>query len=135
MPDKAIAYSLSALARYAAIVEDLAIADVQTVATAAVRDASNGSEFLERVRALGLAPRLLSGEEEARGSAFGVIAAFPRARGTVADLGGGSLELTAISPDGPVDCASLPLGALRLAQLRNGSGAAFRANIRKMLDI
>jgi exopolyphosphatase/guanosine-5'-triphosphate,3'-diphosphate pyrophosphatase len=80
MPDKAMDYSLGALARYAAIVEDLGIADVQTVATAAVREASNGAEFLERVREIGLAPRLLSGEEEARGSASGVIAAFPRAR-------------------------------------------------------
>jgi exopolyphosphatase/guanosine-5'-triphosphate,3'-diphosphate pyrophosphatase len=131
MPDKAIEHSLSALARYAAIVEDLAIADVQTVATAAVRDASNGSEFLERVRALGLAPRLLSGEEEARGSAYGVIAAFPRARGTVADLGGGSLELVMIENGACHDGASLPLGTLRLPALREQGAAGFGKSVKK----
>lgn len=131
IPDKAIDHALSALARYAAIVEDLAIADVQTVATAAVREASNGSAFLDRVRALGLAPRLLSGEEEARGAAFGVIGAFPRARGTVADLGGGSLELVMIENDACQDGTSLPLGTLRLPALRETGPAAFRAAVQK----
>jgi exopolyphosphatase/guanosine-5'-triphosphate,3'-diphosphate pyrophosphatase len=37
--------------------------------------------FLEKVAALGLAPRLLSGEEEAVASAHGVLSAFPGARG------------------------------------------------------
>jgi exopolyphosphatase/guanosine-5'-triphosphate,3'-diphosphate pyrophosphatase len=131
MPEKAIDYALAALARYAAIVEDLGIADVQTVATAAVREASNGPEFLERVRALGLEPRLLSGEEEARGSASGVIAAFPRARGTVADLGGGSLELVMIENGACQDGTSLPLGTLRLPALREQGPAAFGMAVKK----
>jgi exopolyphosphatase/guanosine-5'-triphosphate,3'-diphosphate pyrophosphatase len=131
MPDKAMDYSLGALARYAAIVEDLGIADVQTVATAAVREASNGAEFLERVREIGLAPRLLSGEEEARGSASGVIAAFPRARGTVADLGGGSLELVRIENGACHDGTSLPLGTLRLPALREQGAAAFSKAVKK----
>ncbi len=130
MSDDAIETALAGLARYATLLEDLGIEDVQVVATAAPREASNGPEFLVRVRELGLEPRLLSGPEEARIGASGVLGAFPRTRGAVADLGGGSLELTAISPDGPADGVSLPLGALRLAQLRDGSGAAFRANIR-----
>ena len=92
LPDKAMESALLALARYAAIVEDLGIKAVETVATAAVRDAANGGEFLARVRALGLSPRLLSGEEEAFGAAYGVIGAFPGAQGTVADLGGGWAE-------------------------------------------
>jgi exopolyphosphatase/guanosine-5'-triphosphate,3'-diphosphate pyrophosphatase len=131
MPDKATDYSLAALARYAAIIEDLDVADVQTVATAAVRDASNGPAFLERVSALGLKPRLLSGEEEARGSAFGVIGAFPGARGTVADLGGGSLELVMIEGGGCHDGASLPLGTLRLPALREEQAAEFRKAVKK----
>ncbi len=134
MSDDAVETALAGLARYAMLLEDLGIEDVQAVATAAPREASNGAEFLARVRELGLEPRLLSGPEEARIGASGVLGAFPRARGVVADLGGASLELTAISPDGPTDGVSLPLGALRLAQLRNGPGGAFRANIHKMLD-
>jgi exopolyphosphatase/guanosine-5'-triphosphate,3'-diphosphate pyrophosphatase len=131
MPERAIEPALAALARYAAIVEDLGIEDVQTVATAAVRDASNGPEFLERVQALGLKPRLLSGEEEAGASAMGVIGAFPRAQGTVADLGGGSLELVMIEDDDCHDGVSLPLGTLRLPALRGKGLTAFRKAVRK----
>lgn len=117
MPDEAMDLALAGLARFALILSDLEIDDVQTVATAAVRDASNGSEFLERVKALGLNPSLVSGEEEARISAMGVIGAFPGRDGVVADLGGGSLELVAIRDGEPQGGVSMPLGTLRLAAL------------------
>ena len=131
LPDKAIDAALGALARYATIVADLGIGDVQTVATAAVRDAANGPDFLARVRALGLAPRLLSGEEEAFGSAYGVIGAFPDAQGTVADLGGGSLELVMVEHGECHDGVSLPLGTLRLPALRDKGPGAFRKAVNK----
>ena len=131
LPDKAIDAALAALKRYAAIIEDLAIEDVQTVATAAVRDAENGPQFLAQVRALGLQPRLLSGEEEAFGSAFGVIGAFPGAQGTVADLGGGSLELVMIEREDCHDGVSLPLGTLRLPALRQRGPRAFAKAVKK----
>ncbi|BBC71947.1 conserved hypothetical protein [Altererythrobacter sp. B11] len=129
MPEKAMQLALSALGRYATIVADMGIERVQTVATAAVRDASNGAEFLDAVRALGLDPRLLSGEEEARAAAFGVIGAFPGAQGTVADLGGGSLELVQIQNGDCQAGVSLPLGTLRLPALREQGPAAFRAAV------
>ncbi len=129
MPGKAIDQALAALARYATIVADLGIDDVQTVATAAVREADNGAEFLARVRSLGLSPRLLSGEEEAQGSAFGVIGAFPGAQGTVADLGGGSLELVMVEHGDCHDGVSLPLGTLRLPVLRERGPDKFRKAI------
>jgi exopolyphosphatase/guanosine-5'-triphosphate,3'-diphosphate pyrophosphatase len=125
MPGKSMDEALAALARYATILRDFGIDDVQTVATAAVRDAANGPAFLERVRAIGLSPRLLTGEEEATGSAFGVIGAFPGARGTVADLGGGSLELVMIEDGDCHDGVSLPLGTLRLPALREKGAASF----------
>ncbi|MEO6151972.1 MAG: Ppx/GppA family phosphatase [Croceibacterium sp.] len=133
MPDKAIEAALTALARYAALVEDFGIDDVQTVATAAVRDAANGPDFLARVRALGLNPQLLSGEDEARGAAFGVIGAFPGAQGTVADLGGGSLELVMIEGDDCHDGVSLPLGTLRLPALRAEGAEPFRRAVKKAM--
>ena len=118
IPDEAENEALAALARYAMLVADRGIEDVQTVATAAARDAENGAEFLDKVASLGLEPRLLSGEEEACASAYGAIGAFPGARGTVADLGGGSLELVAIGDGDCHDAVSLPLGTLRLPKLR-----------------
>jgi exopolyphosphatase/guanosine-5'-triphosphate,3'-diphosphate pyrophosphatase len=117
MPEKAMKQALSALARYATILSDLVISDVLTVATAAVRDATNGPAFLSQVKALGLRPHLLTGEEEALGSAYGVIGAFPDARGTVADLGGGSLELVEVADGKCNHGVSLPLGTLRLPPL------------------
>ena len=81
IPEEASDEALGALARYARILDDLGVTDIQTVATAAARDAENGPEFLAAVAALGLEPRLLTGEEEARISATGAIGAFPRSTG------------------------------------------------------
>ncbi|MDE2301576.1 MAG: exopolyphosphatase, partial [Sphingomonadales bacterium] len=55
--------ALSALARYAALLRLRGVSDIECVATAAVRDARDGAAFLARIAELGLAPRLLSGEE------------------------------------------------------------------------
>jgi exopolyphosphatase/guanosine-5'-triphosphate,3'-diphosphate pyrophosphatase len=131
IPAAAAKEALGALARYALIVDDLAVEHVQTIATAAAREASNGAKFLEKVAKLGLEPRLLSGEEEARISAMGAIGAFSGAQGTVADLGGGSLELVSIENDDSHHGASLPLGTLRLPLLRTKSN--FGKTIREEL--
>ncbi|WP_121117006.1 Ppx/GppA family phosphatase [Croceibacterium ferulae] len=133
MPEAAMQSALTMLARFATILADLDIQDVQTVATAAVRDARNGPEFLARVTELGLSPRLLSGREEAQTSAMGVIGAFPGATGTVADLGGGSLELVRIGEGQSHGGTSLPLGTLRLPALRDGGAEAFRSRVARII--
>ena len=133
IPDKAIDMALAGLARYAVLLADLKITDIQVVATAASRDAANGAEFLDQVRALGFEPRLLKGEEEAEASAMGVIGAFPDARGTVADLGGGSLELIAIDAGRWEHGVSLPLGTLMLPHVREGGGDRLRKIVIKAL--
>ena len=133
LAEKGMAAALAALARYAAILRLRGVTDVQTVATAASRDASNGPDFIARVAALGLHPRLLSGEEEAVTSAHGVQAAFPGAFGVVGDLGGGSLELIDIAGDTCTHGTSLPLGTLRLPLLRAAGPAKFAQKVRKML--
>lgn len=133
LSEKSMASALAGLRRFALLLKLRGVKQVDTVATAAVRDATNGQVFLERVRALGLSPRLLSGEEEAIASAHGVEAAFPGARGVVADLGGGSLELVHV--DGQ-DCrhgVSLPLGSLRLPALRESAPAGFSRKVRTMV--
>ncbi|WP_271078714.1 Ppx/GppA family phosphatase [Aurantiacibacter sp. MUD61] len=125
IPQEAEDLALSGLKRFAAIIDDLGVTDVAAVATAAAREAENGPEFIEKVRALGINPRVLSGVEEATTSAFGVIGAFPGARGIVADLGGGSLELVAVEDNACHDGISLPLGTLRLPALRADGDASF----------
>jgi len=131
---KAADAALAALARYRALLDLQAVPAIDVVATAAVRDAADGPEFLARVAALGFSPRLLTGVEEAWTGALGVIGAFPGARGVVADLGGGSLEL--IDIDGEVTSfpVSLPLGTLRLPPLREKGDRAFARTVRGLIE-
>lgn len=133
LADEAIELAMRGLARFALLLADLGIEDVETVATAAVREASNGKDFIEKLKALGFKPRIISGEEEACLSASGVIGAFPGATGTVADLGGGSLELVRIGDGAPTDAVSLPLGTLRLPEYRDASRSEMRKAIEKVL--
>ena len=133
LAEDSIALAMRGLKRYALIFSDLEIDDVTTVATAAVREASNGAAFLESVTALGLKPRVLSGQEEAHYSAQGVLGAFPAANGIVADLGGGSLELVRVSKGQASGADSLPLGTLRLAALREKNAGELAKPISQML--
>ncbi|MBY8332772.1 Ppx/GppA family phosphatase [Qipengyuania pacifica] len=133
IPQEAWDEALAALARYSLIISDLGVEDVQTVATAAARDAENGGEFLQAVAKLGLTPRLLSGEEEACASAMGALGAFPGAKGVVADLGGGSLELVSIADNDCREASSLRLGTLRLPALRAEGPEAFESAVHEQL--
>ncbi|WP_421838456.1 exopolyphosphatase [Novosphingobium sp.] len=130
---RAMGAALASLARYRTLLDLKGITEVDVVATAAARDAVNGPQFLDQIRALGLSPRLLSGEEEAITSAHGVMGAFPGAQGVVGDLGGGSLELVDVDADGCRHGTSLPLGTLRLPGLRAGGERAFGQTIARML--
>ncbi len=112
---EAMSQTLEALARFRLLGKEMGLKKLHTVATAAVRDATNGAEFLKRVAALGLKPRLLSGKDEAELSGLGVISAIPRAHGIVADLGGGSLELVGVARGAAGEGVSLPLGVLRVS--------------------
>lgn len=133
MGGRATAAALASLARYRTLLDLKGITRVDVVATAAVRDAENGPEFLDKIRALGLSPRLLSGEDEAITSAHGVIGAFPATTGVVGDLGGGSLELVDVDSAGCRHGISMPLGTLRLAGLRAGGERAFGQTVAKSL--
>lgn len=112
-PD-AMEHTIEALARFRLLAREMGVRKLHTVATAAVRDASNGAAFLKRVAALGLKPRLLSGAEEGELSGLGVLSGNPRANGLVADLGGGSLELVGVARGAAGEGVTLPLGVLRV---------------------
>ena len=114
LSDSAINRTLEALARFSRLGREMNLKRLNTVATAAVRDASNGKAFLGQISALGLKPRLVSGEEEAELAGMGVVSAIPNANGIAADLGGGSLELIGVARGGVGEGISLPLGTLRV---------------------
>jgi exopolyphosphatase/guanosine-5'-triphosphate,3'-diphosphate pyrophosphatase len=121
--DKGGAFPVTTMQRTAEAVRDFAaIAHgsgarrVVAVATAAVRDAGNGAEMLERIHeASGVRVRLISGEEEARFGLIGAIHGLPVEDGMTLDVGGGSLELSTFRHRSPGQATSLPLGALLLS--------------------
>jgi exopolyphosphatase/guanosine-5'-triphosphate,3'-diphosphate pyrophosphatase len=114
LDEPSIALTIEALARFKILGREMKLQKLHAVATAAVRDAANGADFLARARAVGITPTVIPGEEEARLAALGVISAIPKAHGIVADLGGGSLELVPVANGTPGPGISLPLGVLRL---------------------
>ncbi len=123
--EMAMQRGLDALARFEMLAQAMEVEEVRCIATAAVRDASNGGDFIARAQArTGLTIDLLSGEEEGRASGLGVISSIPDADGIVADLGGGSLELARVYGGAVHKVVSLPLGVLRLGALRARGQAA-----------
>lgn len=131
-PD-AMARTLVALARFRSLAGLFGVSAPHTVATAAVRDASNGQEFLRQIADLGLDVTLLSGEEEAEAAGYGVIAGFNDADGIVGDLGGGSLELVRIAGGTVSQRISFPLGVLRLPEIRARGADALDRHIASLL--
>ena len=110
-----VAQTLAALKRFRAVLEAVKPAETFVAATAAVREAKDGAAFVAMVKAAtGLSMRVLSGEEEARYAALGVLAGTPDATGVVGDLGGASLELIRLESTGAGLGVTLPLGPFSL---------------------
>ncbi|MCM2370160.1 Ppx/GppA phosphatase family protein [Aporhodopirellula aestuarii] len=110
-----------ALKRFRALANQLNVAKTHVIATAAVRDAENGEEFIEAVtRITGCQVEVLTGPMEARYSAMGIQCGFHRPTGIAGDIGGGSLELITVEKE-LGEGITLPLGGLKLAELSGGS--------------
>ncbi len=117
-----IVRALAALRRFRALSKQIGVKQVFAVATAAAREAENGQAFIESAEeAIGVGINILTGKEEARYAALGVIAGIPEADGIVGDLGGGSLELIDVQDGKLRDGITLPLGPLRLIDMSGGS--------------
>lgn len=131
---KAMRAALTALARFRHLSGLMGVPQPITVATAAVRQARNGAQFLESVAALGLPAALLSGDEEAEAAGFGVIAGFENANGIIGDLGGGSLELAHVEGGRVLERESFPLGVLNLGRIRDLGATELRKEVKKLLQ-
>ena len=116
----AIRETVAVLAAYAREARALGASRILCVATSAARDAANGAEFFEAARAAaGLAPEVISGEEEARLVYRSAWRDFG-ARGSplvVLDVGGGSTELTYLDKGTSAWAISLPIGTVRLLEM------------------
>jgi exopolyphosphatase / guanosine-5'-triphosphate,3'-diphosphate pyrophosphatase len=113
--EEAIERALGALSRFSAIARILRVKHLRAIATAAVRDATDGPAFIARGEAVcGVPIQTLTGEREAELAAQGIRMGFFDVDGVGGDLGGGSLELIDVKGETLKDATTLPLGGLRL---------------------
>ena len=117
LSDAAMARGLVTLRLFKRFCDSIAVTQIIATATSAVREAANGAEFLQRVKAeIGLSLRLLSGEEEAKFGVIGALNAVDLKYGVVIDIGGGSAQLSQVSERRFVRGQALTLGALALTE-------------------
>ena len=115
---ESIERALRTMGRMWDLCQSRGVTRIRAVATAAVREAENGREFVRLARDHGVELETISPEAEAALAYRSAAHHFPGAgRVLVADIGGGSLELIGGS-DGRIELIrSLPLGAVKLTEL------------------
>src|SRR5688500_17643876 len=125
IPRETIDRAIAGLTRFQQAAQQRQCERVVAVATSAVREASNGGDFIERIaRLLNLDVRVISGREEARLIYLGVRHVLPlggpkSARGTrgprlIVDIGGGSVEFIVGDHRRALLLESRKLGAARM---------------------
>ena len=118
LTDAAIARGALVCARFAEVARGFGADEIIALATAAVREADNGDQFVQRVRELAdLDVRVISGQEEARLIYLGCVSGIdlpPKKRALFMDIGGGSTELIVGDSAGYAFLDSLKMGAIRL---------------------
>ncbi len=115
--------AVKALIDFKESIEQFNAARVQAVGTSALRNATNATAFLARVRATtGIAIQVISGVQEAKLTVLGVDAALSgqiraeSGRTLVVDIGGGSTEIVQSGGGQETRETSLPLGAVYLTE-------------------
>ena len=134
--EEGLEQALTVMARYAAIARAMHADPFEVLATAAVRDAENGPDFVRKLQESlpGLVVRILTGEQEAGFSAAGLLCGIPAADGVLADIGGGSMEVVHLAHGEMCAARTLPLGVLRLADRSGGDVVRARAIAEETLE-
>ena len=135
LTDEAIDKTLHALHRYTEVAEAMGVSRIDIIATEAVRRATNGPRLVQSIgEQTGLKTHVLSGEEEARFAALGVISGFHHPEGLVGDLGGGSLDLAEVKENQVGERRiSLPIGALPMTLAMKEDSAQAKRQIDSLL--
>lgn len=116
---KALDDAVMAVATFRRRIDELGVRRYRAVATSAIRESRNGNELVARVRdECGIDLETISGSEEARLVWVGVQHRMRLADGpwVLADLGGGSIEVTIVHNGNIVASESQPLGTVRLIE-------------------
>jgi exopolyphosphatase/guanosine-5'-triphosphate,3'-diphosphate pyrophosphatase len=126
----ALQRSFDVLIEYRTLMDSFNVSSGLLVATSAVRDASNGDNFISRAKEItGVNARVLTGNEEAHFSFSGATAGVAPGNAPIAilDIGGGSTELAA-AIDGQLESYSMQLGCVRVTERTLGRGIVSREN-------
>ncbi len=124
-----------AVKRYLALARNMEVTSVHVMATAAVRDATDGRAFAESLtREHGMEVDIISGEKEARLGAYGICSSVHEPSGITGDLGGGSMELVRLEHGELGEHTTLPIGPLRLIDETKGSKSELKKVINKAFD-
>lgn len=119
LDDGAMEATLIALRGFLKVAEGYGVEQIRAIATSAVRDATNGVAFCERIRTeLGLNVEIITAQEEARLAFMSVARAFDvtNRQVAVADIGGGSTEVILASGGHIDEVYATRLGAVRVAE-------------------
>lgn len=121
LADNAVKSALASMRRFRVLIDQMGIPRTDVLATAAVREAKNGADFIAEVEAItGSTVRILTGPEEARLAALGIVSGIMQPDGVAGDLGGGSLELIDIAGSQIGKGETFPLGGLALEGASGG---------------
>lgn len=117
MSEEGIQLLEDTLKSFKKILDDYEVTDVKAAATAAVRQATNNQEIIERMQqTTGIRINLLSGEEEAFYGFFAVAHSIDTPSAITIDIGGGSTEITIFRDKSLQRSFSFPFGTVSLKQ-------------------
>lgn len=135
LSDEAMDRAISCLREFRAEMELQGVADARAAATSAVRDAANGPEFVNRVKAeTGITLTVIPGDLEGRFTLKGILAGLDvkPEKMIMFDVGGGSTEYLIARGASPSFVSSLPLGVVRLTEGKDSVNAISEKILREL---
>lgn len=117
MSEQGINILLETLKSYKKILDDYEVSDIYAAATAAVRQATNNTEIIDRMKKeTGITINLLSEEQEAFFGFLAVAHSMDTPSAVTIDIGGGSTEITLFENKTLQKSISFPFGTVSLKQ-------------------
>ncbi|OLN22405.1 hypothetical protein BTO30_09920 [Domibacillus antri] len=117
MSDEGVQLLLEALKNFREVLDYYDVTEVECTATAAIRQAKNSNEIIQKVKKeTGFQIRLLSGAEEAYYGLSAVLKTMPADNGLTIDIGGGSTEITLFENRKLKYSHSFPFGVVSLKE-------------------
>lgn len=128
---------LDVLSSFRETARNYGVTHVRAIGCSALRDASNGPDFVEAARQLGWVVNVIDGDQEAHWIQMGVADTVPPAQlgddtAVTLDIGGGSVEMVVWNREAVLGRFSLDLGVARLTDWIKPSDPPVRKDIESL---